>query len=261
MFQAVFALQEMPSRPFDNGSATLTSPMLSAPAAALKRWGGVSCRLGLLTAVIPLVAAVAFVVLVAEPLWQRLMTLVVVGLVPAIAVVVAGFLLGGVLSVASRLADPVAALIWKLTAPLRRAARAGGAHCVGFATTTMPRASKRTARFAIAGWLAWEALCWTVVRTVVRACIRAARFALCCVARTIPLVRRTLARSGKAAGAGTVSGIRATVNALDALGCAINAAGRMVLIVATAPIRLVARILLWLSGSAAPRPAPARIRR
>jgi hypothetical protein len=259
MSQAVFALQEAPLKPFVTEAGS-PAP-LSAPAAALRRWAGVACRLGILTAVVPLIVAVAYVVLVAEPLWQRLMTLVVVGLAPAVMVLVTGLLLGGTLSLGSRLADPVAALAWRLTAPLRRAARTGGVHCVGFATTTMPRASRRLIGWAIVGWRAWEDLCWTVYRGAhasVLACRRGSRFAARCATRSIPPIRRsvaltvwTIGRCGRAVCVGAVSGFQATVGALDALGCTINATGRMLLIAATFPIRLVARILLRFSASSA----------
>ena len=84
MSQAVFALQETPLKPFVTESGS-PAP-LSAPAAALRRWASVACRLGILTAFVPLIVALAYVVVVAEPLWQRLMTLVVVGLAPAVMV-------------------------------------------------------------------------------------------------------------------------------------------------------------------------------
>jgi hypothetical protein len=259
MSQAVFALQEAPLKPFVTASGSLAP--LSAPAAALKRWASVACRLGVLTAVAPLIVALAYVVLVAEPLWQRLMTLVVVGLLPAMMVLVTGFLLGGTLNLASRLADPVAALAWRLTAPLRRAAWAGGVGCVAFATAAMPRASRCLIRWAIVGWRAWEDLCWAVyrgMRASVLACRRGSRFAARCATQSIPPIRRsvaltvwTIGRCGRAVCVGTVSGFQATVSALDALGFAINATGRMLLVAATFPIRLVARILLRFSASSA----------
>ena len=259
MSQAVFALQEAPLKPFVTESGS-PAP-LSAPAAALRRWASVACRLGILTAFVPLIVALAYVVVVAEPLWQRLMTLVVVGLAPAVMVLATGLLLGATLNLASRLADPVTALAWRLTAPLRRAAWVGGVRCVAFATTTTPRASRCLIRWAIVGWRAWEDLCWAVYRGAhasVLACRRGSRLAVRCATQSIPPIRRsvaltlwTIGRCGRAVSVGTVSGFQATVGALDALGCAINATGRMLLIAATFPIRLVARILLRFSASSA----------
>src|SRR5262245_694063 len=121
MSEAVFALQEAPPKSPDQ--AFETGPAPSALAAALRRWASVACRLGMVTAGVPVIASLAYVALVAEPLWQRLMTLVVVGVAPAAAAVAAGFLLGGALDLAGRLADPAATLVAALARPLWRAVR------------------------------------------------------------------------------------------------------------------------------------------
>ena len=123
----------------------------------------------------------------------------------------------------------------------------------------MPRASRCLIGWAIVGWRAWEDLCWAVyrgARASVLACRRGSRRG--CATQSIPPICRsvaltvwTIGRCGRAVCVGTVSGFQATVGALDALGCAINATGRMLLIAATFPIRLIARILLRFSASSA----------
>jgi hypothetical protein len=272
MSQAVFASQEGPPKLFDAGSAT--PPTMSAAAAALKRWAGVSCRFGVLTATIPVIIALAYVALVVEPLWQRLMTLAVIGLAPAVATILAGFMLGAILDLAGRLTDPVAAATARLTLPLRRAVAVHGSLCLRFAVATTPLAARRVASAAVVAWCAWEDACWTAyrgIRAAIQACgtaMRACSTAVHVTARRVVLWIPAFGRASVAAGwmlvrwsragfCGAVCGLRATVDALDALGCAINAAGRLLWKAATFPIRLVARILLWLLGSASARGAGA----
>ena len=84
---------------------------ISAAASALMCCATIAHRLGIFAAVVPLVGALTYAILVAEPIWQRLMTLVVLGLVPASMALMTGTLVGAILAMGSRVVDPIIALI------------------------------------------------------------------------------------------------------------------------------------------------------
>jgi hypothetical protein len=252
----------------DDESEKLAKPAMSAPAAVLIRWGRIAYRLGIGIAVIPLVVTAAYVALATEPLWQRLMTLVVVGLVPAVAAVLAGLILCGALMSASRVVDPVIAVLWRLLLPAMRAGHSGGRSCASFAARTMPRGTRRIAAAAVACWRAWERLIWTAYqgcRKVVQACAAAANLVGRSVARCIPWIARAalrvvvaLVRGIRATAFGLATAFHAMVAALDAIGCAINALMRLIVRGATFPVRLAARVLLRISRPTPPQAAYAR---
>jgi hypothetical protein len=255
----------------DDESEKLAKPALSAPAAVLIRWAGIAYRLGIAIALLPLLLTAAYVAFAAEPLWQRLMTLVVVGIIPAVAAVLAGIILCGALAGASKVIDPVIAVLWRLVLPLMRAGHAGGRSCASFAVRTMPRGTKRIVSATVACWRAWEGLIWAIyqgVRTVVQACAAAANCVGRAVARCVPRIGRAAVRVGvmvvrciRASAFGLATAFHAVVSALDAIGCAINAVVAAIFRGATFPVRLVARILLRLSRPTAPRAAYARASR
>ena len=84
-----------------------------------------------------------------------------------------GTLVGAILAMGSRVVDPISALISRLILSLGRATCAGGLCCLRIVVTGTPCAAKYIIRVAVAGWRAWEDLCWAGyqrVRTMVRAC-------------------------------------------------------------------------------------------
>jgi hypothetical protein len=268
MSEAVLALQEMPIASVEDGRGSSANPTLSAPAAALIRWAGVAYWLGMGAAVLPVVLAMTYVGLAAEPLWQRLMTLVVVGLVPAVGCILAGILLHGALKVASRVIDRVIAALCKLLQPVTQAIGAGARSCGRRAVGAMPSGVRLIVGSAVAVWKGWENLCWmayVAVRTVVGAVAAAATFlargaagSILLTGRAARLIAVALAAGIRGGVFGVVWGFRALVRGLDAIGCAINEAIRLSVMAATFPLRLIARLLLHVSGSSPPHAAALR---
>lgn len=74
-------------------------------ARAVARLGVVSYRLGLVLAALVLVGAVAFAVLLSEPLVYRVLTLVFLGIIPAVAVYATGWMLSWVMRIACIVCD------------------------------------------------------------------------------------------------------------------------------------------------------------
>src|SRR5262249_36642174 len=191
-----------------------------------------------------------------------------VGLVPAAGAVLAGMLLYGALMGASKMIDRILAALATLLRPVTRATGAGARSCGRLAARAMPSGLKHIARCAVAGWRAWENFLWTIyvgIRGVVRTVAGIMRFAASGVTRSARSTRRaaavtcvTLGRGAKAGAAGTVSGFHLIVRGLDALGCAINDMIRLGFLATTFPVRLIARLLLRLSGSPPRRALQAR---
>jgi hypothetical protein len=231
-------------------------------ARALKHCASTAYRLGLLTAVVPIVGSLCYAIVVSEPLWQRMMTLIVLGVVPSSIVLMTGALVGAVLATGGMLVDPASTLLRRLMPPLGRVLLAGGAYCLGMAVMATRRAVKWIGRLIVAAWRACEGLCWVGchrVRTATHTWSAAiAHAVVCCVRRSISSLRHagaatafTILRGNGAALQILVWGFRAIADKLEALGCVINAVGSMMWMAATFPIRLVARVLLRLTQSPA----------
>ncbi len=211
--------------------------------------------LGMLAAAVPIVVSLCYVIVVPEPLWQRMMTVVVVGLVPSSIVLIAGTVVGAVLAMGSMLVDPASILFRRLMPPVGRAVMVCSAYGLGLAVTAARRAAKWIGRLIVAAWRAWEDVCWAGCQRVRAASIAwsttIAHAVVCCVRRSISWLRRagaaTAFRVLRGSGAALnilMWGFRVFVDKLEALGCVINAVGSMVWMAATFPVRLLAGILL-----------------
>jgi hypothetical protein len=232
-------------------------------ARALTHCAGHAYQLGMLTAAVPIVVSLFYALVVPEPLWQRMMTVVVLGLAPSSIVLMTGALVGAILAMGSMSVDPANALFRRLMPPLGRAVLAGSAYCLGMAVTATRRAAKWIGRLSVAGWRAWEDLCWAGCdrfRMAAHAWSRAIAHAIvCCANRSISSFRRASAATAFTVLCGSRTALKILVcggciiaDRLEVLGCMINVLGSMAWMAATSPIRLVARVLLRLTQS---RPA------
>jgi hypothetical protein len=80
-------------------------PRRSAAAQRIERWSVISYRICVFLAVCTLVIALGFAALSPEPLWLRLMTIAVLGILPAVASCAAGILLFWFLLVVGAICD------------------------------------------------------------------------------------------------------------------------------------------------------------
>jgi hypothetical protein len=231
----------------------LARPSLCAR--GLKHCASSMYGLGMLAAAVPIVVSLCYVIVVPEPLWQRMMTVVVIGLVPSSIVLILGTVVGAVLAMGSMLVDPASILFRRLMPPVGRAVMVCSAYGLGLAVTAARRAAKWIGRLIVAAWRAWEDVCWAGCQRV-RAASRAwsttiAHAVVCCARRSISWLRRagaaTAFRVLRGSGAALnilMRGFRVFVDKLEALGCVINAVGSTVWMAVTFPVRLLAGILL-----------------
>src|SRR5262245_22031935 len=86
-------------------------------ARALTHCASHAYRLGMLTAPVPIVVSLCYAIAVPEPLWQRMMTVLVLGLAPSSIVLMTGALVGAILAMGSMLVDPASTLFRRLMPP------------------------------------------------------------------------------------------------------------------------------------------------
>jgi hypothetical protein len=148
-----------------------SSPQRSPAAEVLARCGNFSYWLALVFAALFLLAASAFSTLSSEPLWLRLMTLVFLGFLPALAFYLIGWLTSWTLKVASA--------IYELVAPF-------------FRRTFRVVTNTALLAWRVLVWLAMDILPWWLGN--VMAFLRACRLALQWAGRVTAFYGRAAAR-------------------------------------------------------------------
>ena len=221
------------------GELTLLEALAAAKpslcARALKCCASSAYGIGKLTAAVPLAVSLCYAIVVPEPLWQRMMTVAVLGLVPSSIVLMTGALVGAVLAMGSALVDPASTLCRRLMPSLGRAVLAGSTHSLGVAVTATLRVAKSIGRLIVAEWHA--------ARPRMRGSISSLRRAAAAISCGSSAALKPL-----------LCGLRVIADKLEFLGDMINAMGSMMWMAATFPIRLVANVLLRLT-----RRRPARV--
>jgi hypothetical protein len=225
----------------------VTPLQCSRSAEALARWASFCYWISLHFAVLSLLMAAAFALLTPEPLWMRIASFGFLGVLPALAGFSIGQLTCWILKGASAIYDPVALFFRRVFRAVTNNSRIGWLFVLWLATGLLPRCVRFVVTVVRACWLAGGratasalASCTWFLRLIARALIgvRAAILTLAgaCAAVASVCWRTTTRMFGKAYRYSSL-------------------AGRALIISATYPVRLLARLLIRL-GEQGLRTAP-----